>query len=114
MWYFLRTLWEEDGLTQRELSRRAGTMEPTTLQQLRSMEAMGLIQRERSAADRRKIHVRLTPRGKRLEAQLIPYAREVNAAALKGLRRSEINELRRLLAHIRGQLATRHQSRVRK
>ena len=29
-WYFLRELWVEDGLTQRELSRRAGIMEPTT------------------------------------------------------------------------------------
>ncbi len=31
MWYFLRALWDEDGLTQRELSTRVGTMEPTTM-----------------------------------------------------------------------------------
>jgi MarR family transcriptional regulator, organic hydroperoxide resistance regulator len=31
MWYFLRILWQEDGLTQRELSNRIGTREPTTL-----------------------------------------------------------------------------------
>ena len=30
-WYFLRVLWTEDGLSQRELSARVGTMEPTTL-----------------------------------------------------------------------------------
>ena len=30
-WYFLRVLWEEDGLTQRELSQRVGMMEPTTV-----------------------------------------------------------------------------------
>ena len=29
-WAFLRILWETDGLTQRELSREAGVMEPTT------------------------------------------------------------------------------------
>jgi hypothetical protein len=29
-WAFLRILWESDGLTQRELSREAGVMEPTT------------------------------------------------------------------------------------
>ena len=28
MWYHLRALWAEDGLTQRELSRRIGLMEP--------------------------------------------------------------------------------------
>eukprot|EP01037_Dinobryon_pediforme_P044405 gene44405-56149_t len=30
-WYFLRALWDEDGLTQRELADRTGTMEPTTM-----------------------------------------------------------------------------------
>jgi DNA-binding MarR family transcriptional regulator len=29
-WTFLRILWESDGLTQKELSERAGVMEPTT------------------------------------------------------------------------------------
>ena len=30
-WRFLRVLWLEDGLTQRELSRRVGMREPTTV-----------------------------------------------------------------------------------
>ena len=30
-WYFLRVLWNEDGLSQRELSARVGMMEPTTV-----------------------------------------------------------------------------------
>src|SRR3569833_751019 len=30
-WYFLRVLWEEDGLSQRALSARVGMMEPTTV-----------------------------------------------------------------------------------
>src|SRR5262249_57263649 len=34
-WYFLRALWNEDGLTQRELSARVGMMEPTTVIALR-------------------------------------------------------------------------------
>lgn len=42
MWYFLRALWHEDGLTQRELSDRAGTMEPTTLSAILIMEKKGL------------------------------------------------------------------------
>ena len=45
MWYFLRALWEADGLTQRELSRRIGTMEPTTLTALAAMERAGLVTR---------------------------------------------------------------------
>ena len=38
-WYFLRALWEEDGLNQRELSRRVGMMEPTTVTAVNGMEA---------------------------------------------------------------------------
>lgn len=30
-WFFLRALWEEEGLTQRELSQRVGMMEPPLL-----------------------------------------------------------------------------------
>jgi DNA-binding MarR family transcriptional regulator len=60
-WYFLRVLWAEDGLSQRELSARVGTMEPTTVIALRSMERSGLIRRVRSADDKRKAQVRLTP-----------------------------------------------------
>ena len=36
-WTFLRILWVEDGLTQRELSERAGLMEPTTFSALKAM-----------------------------------------------------------------------------
>ena len=40
-WYFLRVLWNADGLSQRELSMRVGMMEPTTVIALRSMERTG-------------------------------------------------------------------------
>ena len=110
MWYFLRTLWEEDGLTQRELSRRVGVSEPTTLQQLRNMEADGLIKRQPSSVDRRKVHIYLTPAGKRLRKSLLPYAKEVNAAGLAGLSREDIEQLRGTLNKIRTNLAARANS----
>ncbi|WP_332697161.1 MarR family winged helix-turn-helix transcriptional regulator [Bosea sp. (in: a-proteobacteria)] len=84
MWYFLRVLWQEDGLTQRELSRRIGTMEPTTLSAIASMEKSGLVVRERNAVDRRKLHVRLTPKGRALKAQLLPLAVGVVEKATEG------------------------------
>ena len=74
-WYFLRVLWTEDGLSQRELSARVGMMEPTTVIALRSMEKSGLIRRVRSADDRRKVLVWLTPKAKRLRDELLGVAR---------------------------------------
>lgn len=106
MWYFLRVLWEEDGLTQRELSRRSGSMDSTTVEQLKNMEKSGYILRRRSTEDRRKIHVYLTPKGRALEAKLLPFAVAVNDSALAGLSDGEIGFLRLVLSRIRANLET--------
>ena len=37
-WRFLRQLWREDGITQRELSERVGMREPTTVVALKGLE----------------------------------------------------------------------------
>ena len=104
MWYFLRALWEEDGLTQRELSRRVRMMEPTTATALESMERRGLISRTRNAEDRRKVNIRLTEEGRRLREVLLPYAIEVNQVALAGISPKQIPLLREQLARIKRNL----------
>lgn len=101
MWYFLRALWEEDGLTQRELSRRVRMMEPTTATALAGMERGGLISRRRNSRDRRKVHIYLTARGRRLRNVLLPYAMEVNEIALAGIAPKEIPLLREQLKRIK-------------
>ena len=93
MWYFLRALWEEDGLTQRELSRRIGTMEPTTLTAIQTMERNGLVKRQRSKEDRRKLHIRLTPKAVELRRQLLPIARDVVEQATNNFSSSDTRKL---------------------
>ncbi|UFN51756.1 MarR family transcriptional regulator (plasmid) [Roseomonas sp. OT10] len=88
-WYFLRLLWQEDGLTQRELAQRLGMMEPTAVVALRGMEADGWIRRVRSETDKRKVHILLTPAGRRLREQLLPVARMVNERVLRNMSREE-------------------------
>src|SRR5690348_17377230 len=78
-WRFLRVLWIEDGLTQIELSRRVGMREPTTVAAVNGLERAGLVARRKSATDRRKVHVFLTARAKRLRHKLVPFIAEVNA-----------------------------------
>lgn len=104
MWYFLRILWREDGLTQRELSRRAGTAEPTTLEQLKHMEARGLIKRRRGVADKRTVLVVLTAKGRLLEKALMKNLDDLHAVALAGLNSSEVVTLRELLTRVRENL----------
>ena len=84
MWYFLRVLWAADGLTQSEISRRVGTMDPTTLTAISAIERAGFVRRERDAEDSRKIRIFLTPRGVALRTALLPEAVAVVDAALKG------------------------------
>ena len=96
-WTFLRILWEQDGLTQRELSQEAGVMEPTTVVALRAMEELGYVTRERLPENRKNIYVFLTAKGKALKRKLVPMAEEVNAVALRGLKEGEIEMARRCL-----------------
>ncbi len=84
-WYFLRALWREDGLTQRELSYRVGMMEPTTVTALNGMERKDLVRRVRNPRDRRKINIFLTEKGRSLEHELLPVEAEVSELAMQGL-----------------------------
>src|SRR5712691_9694639 len=76
-WYFLRVLWIEDGLSQRELSARTGMMEPTTVIALRTMEKAGFVRRVRSRDEKRITRVWLTAKGKALRERLLPVARQI-------------------------------------
>jgi DNA-binding MarR family transcriptional regulator len=104
MWYFLRALWHEDGLTQRELSVRVGTMEPTTLSAILVMEKKGLVRRVRNQQDRRKWHIHLTPKGRTAKAKLLPLAREVVDTAVQNLSGGEVTQLLKNLAEVQKSL----------
>jgi DNA-binding MarR family transcriptional regulator len=103
-WYFLRVLWSQDGVSQRELSERVGMMEPTTVIALRGMERAGLIRRVRSADDKRKAQVWLTAKAKRLRQRLLALARRINDEALAGVARDELATFRRAIAKMTANL----------
>ena len=103
-WYFLRVLWEEDGLTQRELSQRVGMMEPTTVTALNGMERRGYVRRVRNSTDRRKVNVFLTQKGRSLRNNLLPHAVEVNEIATEGVAPEEIERLRKVLRGMKANL----------
>jgi DNA-binding MarR family transcriptional regulator len=103
-WYFLRVLWIEDGLSQRELSARVGMMEPTTVIALRSMEKSGLIRRARSTDDKRKAQVWLTTKAQRMRNELLSVARGITAEAEKGLNSHQLTIFRRVIARMTANL----------
>jgi DNA-binding MarR family transcriptional regulator len=104
-WPFLRVLWETDGLTQRELSREAGVMEPTTFAALKAMASLGYIVRRQLADNRRKNYIFLTVKGRALERTLIPLAEEVNRIAVRGVPDDDVAATRRTLLGVLENLA---------
>jgi DNA-binding MarR family transcriptional regulator len=109
-WAFLRILWERDGFTQRELSERAGVMEPTTYAALKSMERLGYIVRRRLNGDRKKAHVFLTPKGRALRNRLVPLAEVVNSVAIRGVRAADVDTTRQVLLAIIANMAHEEQA----
>ena len=99
-WYFLRVLWEEDGLSQRELSARVGMMEPTTVIALRGMEKVGLIRRVRGVDDKRVTRVHLTPKARRLRDRLLQISQGVNDQGAEGIDAAALAQFRRVIARM--------------
>ena len=62
-------LWEKDGLMVSELGERlyldSGTLTPL----LKRLEASGLVARLRDVADERRVHITLSPAGRKLKTQ---------------------------------------------
>ena len=99
-WRFLRQLWREDGITQRELSERVGMREPTTVVALKGLEKAGLITRKKTDDDRRKTFIYLTPHAKKLELILAPMNAEVHEVATRGMTDEEVATLQALMRRV--------------
>ncbi len=103
-WYYLRILWIEDGVSQKELSALTNVAENTTASLLNMMVAEGLVTRTRDEHDRRKVRIHLTERGRSLEAELIDYAADLNMVAAAGVTPAEmetcLSVLRRMSANL--------------
>jgi DNA-binding MarR family transcriptional regulator len=99
-WIFLRILWPEDGISQRELAQRAGVTEPTTHSALMKLEAHGLIRRQTLPGNNRRQHVFLTEAGRAMREKLEPLAVDANLVAVQGLSSDEQDVLRRALLTI--------------
>ena len=104
-WSFLRILWDADGLTQKELSERAGVMEPTTFAAMKTMEALGYIERRQLPENKKNMYVHLTPAGRALKKKLVPLAEDTNQVSIQGLSASDIQTTRRVLLTILSNLA---------
>ena len=100
-------LWlgHDDSLPMGELSRRVGITEKTMTGIVDRLEAAGHVVRERDVADRRVVHVKLTPGGRALHDRIDTNVRRAMAGFLSLLETSEREVLFGLLTKIEKRLA---------
>lgn len=99
-WTFLRVLWKSNGISQTELSERAGVARPSTAAAVKAMEDLGYIERRQKSDNKKKVYIHLTDAGRALESLLVPEALDVNEVALQGLSDEQVIALRQTLAKI--------------
>jgi DNA-binding MarR family transcriptional regulator len=103
-WTMLRILWQTDGVTQRQLSDRAGVSEPATFYALQAMEKLGYVTRQKMPDNKKQVRVFLTPKGVALRTQSVESAEEVNRVALAGISEEDMVATRRTLLTLVGNL----------
>ncbi len=98
----LLLLWERDGASVRELGQEleldSGTLSPL----LKRLESAGLVARQRSAEDERRVEIHLTDDGAALRARAAEVPQQLAQAA--GLSGAELDQLRETLAKLAGAL----------
>ncbi len=89
-----------DGQSQNELAAATFRDRPNTSRIVSGLERRGYVRREPDPADRRRVSVRITPRGRELVAATTPLAARTRDRLHEGLEAAELATLRRALRRI--------------
>jgi DNA-binding MarR family transcriptional regulator len=100
-WYFLRVLWVEEGLTQKQLCERMELSQATAAAALKRMVTKRLATIKPNPDDRRSGQVFLTKKARDMQPRFAKLICEAHDIASAGLSSAELAELRRMLRKVR-------------
>jgi DNA-binding MarR family transcriptional regulator len=100
----LRSLSEEDGLTQAELARRLRLEPPSMCRMIDRLAREASVERHPDPGDRRATRVRLTPRGRELAEQGVAVVDGIEDRIFAGLDAGERAQLAELLGRVMDRL----------
>lgn len=106
-WAIIRHLWEEEGLSQREIGEKAAKDKPNITRMLDALEKKRLIFRQPDPRDRRKFCVYLTKEGKQLHERLLPLAQTLRQQVTRSMSQSEIDRIKETLSKINRNIGQR-------
>ncbi len=98
-------LWNEEGLTQVQLSEKMGCEPPTVTNMVKKLEEYGLITRVPDKNDARVVRVYLTDKGRALKEPVMQIWQEQQKSLLNGLMSEERLFVRRLLQQMLGNIS---------
>jgi DNA-binding MarR family transcriptional regulator len=96
-WRLIAWLADAGELSPSALAERASLDRARTSRAISSLVTKGLAERHVVTSDRRLATVRLSPRGRTLQAQLMPRVADINRAILEALIDPEVDQLDHLL-----------------
>ncbi len=99
-WIVLVQLWREDGQSQSALSELTLRDRPTMSRILDTMEKSGLVERAINDRDARSRLIRLTRKGKALQAKLVPVAKQLIARLEADIAERDLEVTHRTLARM--------------
>ncbi|NOH60812.1 MarR family transcriptional regulator [Vibrio sp. RE88] len=97
LWPTLMCLWEEEGVTQRDIAQKSKVENSTTTRTLDKLENLGLVERQPDPNSRRAFRIYLTDEGRALKETLVPIPMAINQKLLSSLESEERDEIIRLL-----------------
>jgi len=75
-WRVLRVLWDVQEIRQTELAAHTLIPAPSLVGILDRLQSMALIERRRSASDRRVVYIATSPQGRELREQIMPAVQQ--------------------------------------
>lgn len=103
-WGLLNRLWEHDGRRQAELAEATFRDRTTVTRLLDGMVKKGLVRRETDPSDRRAVQAWLTPEGRALRRELIPFVEELLRRGMRGIRKKDLKTTIDTLRRMQGNL----------
>lgn len=96
----LFVLWEQDGITATELSKRTGLAKTTLTSMLDRLEEIGHIRRTGSSSDRRAVKIVLTPQARGLKDKYEAVSEQMNEIFYRGFEENEVEAFEAYLGKV--------------
>lgn len=99
-WAVLNCLWEQEGVTPKELADSIVKDKPNTNRILEKLQMKELIVRKLHPVDKRAFQIFLTDRGWALREELIPKVMQLLEEATTGIEKHKVVEMKKMLNQI--------------